>query len=316
MENTPRKKISIVTPTFNEEGNVAELIRRVQAILGDFPLYEFEHIFIDNASTDKTVETLKAIAQEDRRIKIIVNSRNFGQVRSTNHGLLQASGDAVVSLLADLQDPPEPIREFLAAWQQGYKIVIGVKQNSDEGRIMRLVRRFYYTLIKRIADIDQIRSFHGFGLYDREFMELFRNLDDPYPYFRGIVSEFGMRRLEVPYIQARRKSGKTSHNFYTLYDMAMLGFVSHSKVPLRLASFIGFGASVVCFILGLVYLIYKLLFWSRFQLGLAPLVIGVFFFASVQLFFIGIIGEYIGAIYTQVKKRPMVVERERVNFGA
>jgi len=257
---------------------------------------------------------LRDISGKDSHVKVIINTRNFGHIRSPFYVLLQSKGDAVVTYVADLQDPAALIKDFIKKWEEGYKIVIGVKNESDENALMFFIRKLYYNLIKKFAEVEQIKNFNGFGLYDKRFIEELRKLDDPYPYFRGLISEIGFPRHEIEYKQTKRKSGKSKNNFYTLYDMAMLGFVSHSKLPLRLASFIGFGASIISFFLGLAYLIYKLLFWYSFELGLAPLIIGLFFFSSIQLFFIGVIGEYIGAIYTQVRKRPLVVEKERVNF--
>jgi len=309
-----KKLISIVTPCFNEEENVEELYKQVKKICQDFPNYDFEHIFIDNASTDNTVKILKDIASKDHSIKIIVNARNFGHIRSPHYGLLQARGDAVVLIFADLQDPPDVMKDFIKKWEEGYKVVVGVKDKSKENFFMFFIRKLYYNLIEKFSEIEHIKNFDGFGLYDRCIIDVLKKFKDPYPYFRGIVSEIGFDRTQVSYIQERRKKGKTKNNFYTLYDMAMLGFVNQSKIPLRLASFIGFAMSMVSFIIGLIYLIFKLLNWQEYQLGLASLIIGIFFFSSVQLFFIGVLGEYIGSIYTQVKERPLVVEKERVNF--
>lgn len=309
-----QKLISVVSPTYNEELNVEELYRQVKDIFSGLPQYSYEHIFIDNASKDNTVTTLRKIASTDKNVKIIVNAKNFGHIRSPYYGIQQAHGDAVILMASDLQDPPAMIVEFLKKWEGGFSIVVGVKNKSEESPLMFAIRKIYYSLIKKFSDIEQIKNFTGFGLYDQKFIAILRTIHDPYPYFRGMVTELGWDRAEVPYVQPARKSGKTSNNFYSLYDLAMLGFVNHSKLPLRLASFIGFGMSVISFLVGVGYLIYKLLFWSRFQAGLAPLTIGMFFFSSVQLFFIGVIGEYIGAIHTQVRQRPLVIERERVNF--
>ena len=309
-----RKKITVVSACLNEQENIESVQRQIKNVFYELPQYDYEHIFIDNASTDDTVKILKNIAKEDSRVKIIVNTRNFGHIRSPFYAILQARGDAVVTFVSDLQDPPALIKDFIKKWEEGYKIVIGVKNKSDENALMFFIRKLYYNLIKKFAEVEQIKNFNGFGLYDQRFIEELRKLDDPYPYFRGLISEIGFPRYEIEYKQTKRKSGRSKNNFYTLYDMAMLGFVSHSKLPLRLASFIGFGASIISFFLGLAYLIYKLLFWYSFELGLAPLIIGLFFFASIQLFFIGVIGEYIGAIYTQVRKHPLVIERERINF--
>ncbi len=309
-----KKLISIVTPCYNEELNVEELYNQVKAVMAELPNYRYEHIFIDNASADSTVAILKKLAALDFNVKIIVNIKNFGHIRSPYYGLQQAHGDAVVLMASDLQDPPTTIKEFVSKWEEGFSIVVGVKNESEENFLMFAVRKFYYNLIKKLSDIEQIKNFTGFGLYDQTFIGVLRKLKDPYPYFRGLITEVGFNRAEVPFVQPARKKGKTSNNFYSLYDLAMLGFVNHSKIPLRLASFIGFGMSVISFVVGIFYLVNKLLFWDRFQAGLAPLTIGIFLFSSIQLFFIGILGEYIGAIYTQVRERPLVIERERVNF--
>lgn len=306
--------ITILTPCFNEAGNVAIIAGRVSAILGTVPGVEYHHVFIDNASTDGTQEELRKLAAEDSRVKVILNQRNFGHVRSPFHGLLQAAGDAVIVMAADLQDPPELIPEFIKKWQEGYPVIVGQKINSEESALFFALRRGYYKLVKRLADVELLENVTGFGLYDRKVIEAFRLLDDPYPYVRGLICELGFPVARVPYEQPKRKRGITKNNFYTLYDVAMLGITSHSKVPLRLATMLGFAASASSFLVGVVYLIYKLVFWDRFALGVAPVVIGLFFFGSVQLFFIGIIGEYIGAIHTKVTKRPLVVERERIGW--
>ncbi len=307
------KLISIVTPCYNEEENVVEVYNQTKKILVESG-YKYEHIFIDNDSSDKTVVILKEIAENDKCVKIIVNARNFGQLKSPYYAILQTKGDAVILLYADLQDPPILIKDFIKKWEDGYKIVVGVKKKSMENPIMFAIRKLYYSLIKLMAETEQIKNFNGFALYDRQFIETMRKIDDPDPYLRGLISEFGFSCAKIEYTQFKRKNGKSKNNFYTLYDVAMLGFVNHSKVPLRLAVFIGFGMSILSLIVGMVYLIYKLLYWDRFQAGLAPITIGIFFFSSVQLFFVGILGEYIGAIYTQVKRRPLVVEKERINF--
>lgn len=309
-----KKLISIVTPCYNEQENVGDLYNQVKKIFLELPQYDYEHIFIDNASTDSTVAILKNIAKSDKNFKIIVNTRNFGHIRSPYYAMMQTQGDAVILIVSDLQDPPSMIYDFIIKWEEGYKIVIGIKKKSKENKIMFFIRKLFYCMIARISETDQIKNFTGFGLYDRQFIDIIRNISDPYPYFRGLITELGFCKIEVPYTQPKREKGKTKNNFYSLYDMAMLGFVNHSKIPLRLASFIGFGVSVLSFIIALGYLIYKLLYWNKFQLGMAPLVFGIFFFSGVQLFFLGIIGEYIGAIFTQVKNRPLVIEKERINF--
>jgi len=308
------KRISVLTPCYNEEDNVQQVYERVKAVFADLSNYNYEHIFIDNASTDKTVEIIKSIAAVDKNVKLIVNARNFGPVRSTYHGLLQTKGDAVCTMAADLQDPPETIKNFVQRWEEGYKIVVGIKPESHENPLMFTVRKAYYRFISTISEVPLIRNFNGFGLYDKKVMDILRGMDDPYPYFRGLISEIGFEVARVPYIQHVRQRGKTKMNLYVLYDVAMLGITSHSKLPLRLATMAGFGLSIFSLLVSFVYLFYKLLFWDTFQVGIAPLVIGLFFFSSVQLFFTGLLGEYIAMIHTQVVKRPLVVEKERVNF--
>lgn len=308
------KLISVVTACYNEEENVEPLYEQIREQFARLPAYRYEHIFIDNASGDRTVERIKAIAARDRNVKLIVNARNFGHIRSPVHALMLARGDAVIAMASDLQDPPSLIPEFIRKWEQGHKVVAGVKPKSREPHFMRLVRRAYYVLIVSISEVHLIRDFTGFGLYDRAVVETIRRIDDPYPYFRGMIADIGFAHAEVPYVKDARKRGTSKNNFYTLYDMAMLGITSHSKVPIRVATMAGFALSALSLLTALGYLAYKLVYWDQFSVGLAPLIIGVFFFASVQLFFIGILGEYIGAIHTQVQRRPLVVEKERVNF--
>ncbi|MDR3047262.1 MAG: glycosyltransferase family 2 protein [Bacteroidales bacterium] len=309
------KKITVLTACFNEEENVEILYNEVKKQFDILPQYEYEHLFIDNASTDNTVKILKTIASEDKKVKIIVNARNFGHIRSPFYGMQHAFGDAVISMVADLQDPPELIPQLLQKWEEGFKIVCAVKDKSKENPLMFMLRKTYYTMLDKFSEgSHQIKNFTGFGLYDKKFIDILRTIEDPYPYFRGLISELGFDYTTVTYVQPRRLHGKTKNNFYTLYDIGMLGFVNHSKLPLRMASFIGFTVAVISIIVALVYFVFKLIYWYEFSAGTAPLVIGLFFFSSVQLFFIGIIGEYVGAIHTQVRKRPLVVERERVNF--
>lgn len=276
--------------------------------------YKYEHIFIDNSSADRTVEILKNIAKEDKNVKIIVNSRNFGHIKSPYYALLQASGDAVVLFVADLQDPVEMIGEFIQEWESGYKSVVGVKKTSEESSVMFNIRKLYYKTVNKLSEVELIDNFTGFGLYDREVVEILKKIDDPYPYFRGLIAEIGLGIKTIEYDQPVRKRGITKNNFYTLYDIGMLGIVSHSKVPLRIATMMGFALSVLSIIIALIYFIAKLIFWDSFDMGIAPIVIGLFFFSSVQLFFIGIIGEYIGFIYTKIQKKPLVIEKERINF--
>lgn len=310
-----RKLISIVTPCFNEAGNVEELHRRIAAQMKQFPEYDFEHIYIDNASTDGTVAEIRRLASANSSVKAIVNNRNFGIIRSSNHGLLQARGDAVINMASDMQEPPELIGDFIRQWEQGCKVVVGVKPQSHETAPMFALRRLYYATIGRIADVKLIPHYTGFGLYDREVIEALRRIDDPYPYFRGLIADMGFSHAQVPYVQPMRKRGITKSNFYALYDMAMLGITSHSKVPLRLATMAGFALSAISLLIALGYLMLKLTQWEQMSFGMAPILIGFFFFASVQLFFIGLLGEYILQIHTQVQKRPLVMERERINFA-
>jgi glycosyltransferase involved in cell wall biosynthesis len=311
----PRKRVTILTPCFNEEDNVRPLYEAVKRVFAGLPQYTYEHLFIDNASKDRTVPILKEIAAADPNVKVIVNARNFGQVRSPYHALLQTTGDAVIGIVADFQDPPEMIVQFLAKWEEGYKIVLGVKAESEETRVFFLLRSFYYWLVAKLSDVELTRQATGFGLYDRQVVEVLRRIDDPYPYFRGLIADIGFESFKIPYKQPARKRGLTKNNFYSLYDMAMLGITNHSKVPLRVATMAGFLMSAVSLVLAVGYLVAKLVFWNWFTVGVAPILIGLFFFSSVQLFFIGIIGEYVGAIHTQVQKRPLVIERERINFG-
>jgi polyisoprenyl-phosphate glycosyltransferase len=308
------KLLSVVTPCYNEEESIDLVYERVKRVLQKFGDYNYEHIFIDNCSTDGTIAILKHLAAKDKRVKIIINARNFGHIRSPYYALLQAKGDAVISLVADLQDPPELLEEFVKKWEEGYKIVIGVKNKSKENPVMNSIRKLHYHLMERLSAVDQIKNFTGFGLYDRKIIEILKLFKEPYPYFRGLIAEIGFDRAEIEFVQPKREKGKTKNNFYTLYDLAILGFVSHSKIPLRISVFLGFGLSVLSFVAAVGYLVYKLIFWDRFQVGVAPLVIGLFFFFSVILFFIGIIGEYIGVIYTKIMDRPLVIEKERINF--
>lgn len=307
-------RFSIVTPAYNEEENVEELYCQVKSALGSAGVTDYEHIFIDNASTDRTLEILKQMAAQDPNVKIIVNARNFGHIRSPFHVLLQATGDAVIMIVADLQDPPSLIPEFIKEWNNGTKVVMGVKSKSKESPLLFLIRRLYYRLVTRLSGTPLIPNFTGFGLYDREVIEELKKIEDPYPYFRGLIPELGFASTQIEFTQPVRKRGISKNNFYTLYDMAMLGITSHSKVPLRLATMVGFLFSCVGLLVALGYLIAKLLFWDVFSAGTAPILIGIFLFFSVQLFFIGILGEYIASIHTQVLKRPRVIEKERINF--
>jgi len=309
-----KKKISLVTPCYNEEENVNAIYSAVKNIMQLKSQYDYEHIFIDNNSSDKTVQILKKIALEDKNVKLIVNARNFGHIRSPYYGLLQSSGDAVILIVADLQDPPELIHQFIEKWEEGYKIVVGVKNQSKESFLMFAIRKTFYNLINKLSETKLIKNYTGFGLYDKKVIEILRTIDDPYPYFRGLICDIGFEIVKISYVQPQRYRGITKNNFYTLYDIAILGITNHSKVPLRLATMVGFVASLISLLVALIYFLYKLLYWDSFVIGSAPMIIGVFLFSAVQLMFIGIIGEYVGSIHTQVLKRPLVIEKERINF--
>jgi len=311
---TIKKLISIVTPCYNEEDNVDELIRRVREVMASLPAYAYEHIFIDNCSKDRTLAILKGFAAEDRRIKIIVNVRNFGHIRSPYHAILQSHGAACVLIASDLQDPPEIIAEFVKKWEQGFKTVLAVKPQSEESHFMFFIRKIYYRLITRISEVPLVQNATGAGLFDRVVIDILRKLQDPYPYFRGLLCELGFPIATVPFRQPRRQRGITKNNFYALYDIAMLGITNHSKLPLRLMAMGGFALSAICLLIAMGFLAAKFIFWDSFQLGTAPVLIGIFFLGAVQTFFIGVLGEYIGAIHTQVRNMPLVIEAERINF--
>lgn len=308
------KLVSIVTPCFNEEDIIREMVCRVRGIFSELKTYRYEHIFIDNSSTDRTVDILKEIAATDRNVKIIVNTRNFGVYRSPMHALFQAGGSAIIPIAADLQDPPELIPVFLKKWEEGFKIVAGVKTQSRESPLMAFARRSFYKLVDFLSESKQIRNFTGFGLYDRVVMDLVRDTGDHYPYLRGLVCEIGYPIAQVEYVRPGRARGISKNSLYDLYCQAMNGIVNQSKFPLRLATFVGFIMAIFSTLVALGYLFYKLLYWQSFRLGLAPLVIGMFFFSAVQLIFLGIIGEYLGAIHGRIFQKWLVIEKERVNF--
>lgn len=309
-----RKLVSIVTPTFNERDNIDELVTRISAEMKRHKGIDYEHIIIDNASTDGTQQRLRELAASDRRIRVIFNSRNFGHIRSPYHAIMQARGDAVVLLASDLQDPPEIIASFIEKWQLGYRAVMAVKKSSKESRVMFGLRRSYYSLLDKISEVPQVQNATGAGLYDRVVIESLRKMRDPYPYFRGLIVEVGFPIATVEFEQPRRTRGVTKNNFFTLYDIAVLGLTKHSKVPLRLAALTGFAISVMSLLVSIVFLILKLAFWDSFSAGVAPLVVGMFFLSGIQIMFLGIIGEYIGNISTQVRDMPLVIEAERLNF--
>lgn len=311
------KLISIVTPCYCEEENVDFLYNKIKGVFDkNCPGYEYEHIFIDNASTDNSVSLIKKLCEKDHRVKLIVNARNFGHIRSPFYGIMQARGDAVVLMASDLQDPPELLPDFIQQWESGFKLVLAVKKQEIASPVMRFFRRQYYNVLEILADVKITKDFTGFGLYDRTVVEQLRDMGDSYPYLRGLVSELGYDASLVEFVKPQRRSGISHNNFYTLYDMAMLGVTSHTKIPLRLATMFGFVLSALSILIALGYLTYKLLFWNEFVVGMGPLVVGLFFFSSVQLFFLGIVGEYVGAIHTQVLSRPLVIEKERVNFDS
>ena len=309
------KTVSILVPTYNEEENVIQLY---EAVLDEFQRnlrdYNYEIVFIDNCSKDKTRILIEALCQKDKNVKAIFNARNFGQSRSPYYGLMQTTGDCTILLCADFQDPIEMISKFVAEWEKGSKIVIGVKTKSRENKVMYKIRTLYYHLVKKFSDVDQIEHFTGFGLYDKDFIDVLRKLDDTTPFLRGIVAELGWKRKELEYTQQLRKHGKSKNNFFSLYDLAMLSITSYTKIGLRTAVFIGFLTGFFSIVIGIVYLILKLMYWDRFPAGSAPILIGMMFLGAVQLFFIGMIGEYILTINTRLMKRPLVVEERRINF--
>lgn len=313
--NYNMKKISVLVPTYNEEENVIPLS---EAIIREFelnlPQYDYEILFIDNCSQDSTQEKLTTLCKQNNKIKAIFNCKNFGQSNSPYYGMFQTKGDCTIGMCADFQDPVGLIPKFVQEWENGYKIVCGIKTTSRENRIFRLLRSSYYKLIKKLSDVEQIEHFTGFGLYDKSFIETLRNLNDPTPFLRGIVAELGPKRKEIPYEQQKRRAGKSSNNWYSLYDLAMLSFTSYTKIGLRIATIAGFVFSIMGFVVALVYLVMKLINWQNFSAGTAPILIGVFLFGSVQLFFTGLIGEYIISINTRVMNRPLVIEEKRLNF--
>lgn len=309
------KKISIMIPCYNEEENVVPISEAVVKELTDsLPEYDYEILFIDNDSKDNTRPRLREICKRNPKIKAIFNVKNFGQFNSPYYGMLQTTGDCTICMCCDFQDPVDMIPKLVHEWENGYKIVCAIKTTSKENKIMRFLRTCYYKLIRKMSDVEQIEHFTGFGLYDKSFIEVLRNLKDPSPFLRGIVAELGYRRKDIPYEQAKRRAGKTHNNFYTLYDAAMLSFTSYTKIGLRLATFCGIGVGIISFLVGLVYLILKLIMWDNFPMGMAPVLIGMCFLGSVQLFFIGLLGEYVLNINTRVMNRPLVIEEERLNF--
>lgn len=309
------KKISILIPTYNEEENVELLVQTIEnEFKKNLSKYDYEILFIDNDSNDSTQRILEKICKKNKKVKAIFNAKNFGQFNSPFYGMLQTTGDATISICADFQDPIEMIPKFIKEWEKGYKIVIGIKNKSKESKIMYFLRSCYYKLIKKFSTIEQIEHFTGFGLYDKKFIEVLRNLDDTEPYLRGIVAELGYKRKEIPYTQQKRQRGKTKNNWYTLYDAAMLGITSYTKAIMRIATILGFTFAILSFAVALTYFILKLLFWDKFPMGTVPILIGVFLIGSIQLFFIGLLGEYMINMNRRLMKRPLVVEEKRINF--
>ncbi|EPE4190354.1 glycosyltransferase family 2 protein [Yersinia enterocolitica] len=308
-----RKLISIVTPCYNEEANIDELYQRIVDVMARLD-YDYEHIFIDNCSTDNSLVKLRALAAQDKRVKLILNARNFGHIRSPYYALLQARGDAAILIASDLQDPPEMIEEFVKKWEEGFKTVMAVKPESEESRLMFIARRIYYRFVTRISEVPLVQNATGAGLFDRAVLDILKKIDDPYPYFRGLLCEIGFPIATVPFKQPRRMRGITKNNFYTLYDIAMLGITNHSKVPLRLMVIGGALLAGLSLLAAFGFLIAKLVFWNSFQMGIAPLLISLFFFSSVQILFLGMLGEYLGSVHTKIRNMPLVIESERVNF--
>ncbi len=310
-----KKKISVMIPCYNEEENARPIYEAVKnELVTNLPQYDYEILFIDNKSTDNSRSIIREICKEDNNVRAIFNCRNFGQFNSPYYGIINTSGDCCVTICADFQDPVELIPKFVAEWEKGYKVVIGVKTQSKESKIMYALRSLYYKAIKKMSNVEQIEHFTGFGLYDKSFVKVLSELDDPQPFIRGIVAELGPERKEIEYTQPQRRAGKTHNNFYSLYDAAMLSFTSYTKIGLRLAVFAGGVFSLIGFIIAMVYLILKLIHWDNFPAGNAPILIGVFLMGSIQLFFTGLLGEYIMNINNRVMKRPLVVEEERLNF--
>jgi dolichol-phosphate mannosyltransferase len=309
-----KKLLSIVTPTYNEVDNIESLLDSIREAIVPLDQYEFEIIVIDNCSSDGTQEKIREIAGKDARIKVIFNVRNFGHIRSPYYGILQSNGVATIYLASDFQDPPDLIPKFIEEWEKGWKLVMAVKPVSKSSPLMHFLRKYYYKFLDNISDIEILKDATGFGMYDKKIIEHLKEINDPYPFLRGIICELGYPIKSIPFIQPRRLGGITKNNFYTLLDIAMLGLVSHSKVPIRIASLLGFLLGCVSILIALYFLVMKLILWDSFPLGSAPAIIGLFFMFGIQLFFVGILGEYIGSIHTHVRNRPIVVERERINF--
>lgn len=311
------KIISVLIPCYNEEENIVLMSKGlVRLFVEKLASYDYEIVFIDNNSTDNTRNLLRDICKDNKKIKAILNAKNFGQFNSPYYGMMQTMGDCTILMCCDFQDPLECLPQMVAEWENGNKIIVMQKTRSEENKIMYFLRSCYYKMIRKFSDIEQIEHFTGFGLYDKSFIEVMRNLEDPMPFLRGIVAELGYKIKVIPYIQQKRRAGKTHNNFSTLYDAAMLSFTSYTKVGLRAATFVGFGAAFLCVLIGMIYLVLKIMFWDRFIAGTAPIVLGIFFLGAVQLVFLGLLGEYILSINGRVMKRPLVIEEERINFNS
>lgn len=309
-----KKLITIVAPTFNEVDNIEELLRRIKNQTSKIKNYQFEILIIDNYSSDGTRDKLRSLAKEDQSLKLIFNARNFGHIRSPYYGILQSQGSATIYLASDLQDPPELIPDFIREWENGYKLVMAVKPTAKASKIFHLMRKSYYRALNTISDVRLLQDSTGFGLYDKVVLDQVRAIGDPYPYLRGLISELGYEIKSIPFEQPGRIRGVSKNNLYTLYDIGMLGIINHSKVPLRFATIMGFIFGILSIILALVYLVLKIFQWNSFGMGIAPILIGVFFILGVQFLFLGLLGEYILSIHTKLQNRPVVVEEERINF--
>ena len=307
-------KISIVTPTYNEVENIENLYLDIKKIMNDLNI-KYEHIIIDNSSSDGTIELIKKIAREDYNVKIIINSKNYGHIRSPFHGILQSDGDATILMASDYQDPPHLIPELINKWRNGSKIVLTEKINSEENKLIYSIRRAYYKFVNYISENKLTENTTGSGIFDRSVIKQLKKINDPYPYFRGLINEISEEITTIKFTQPSRKYGHTKNNFFTLYDIALLGIVKHSRKPLRIMTFIGLTFSLISFLIGAFYLFYKIIFWDTFSVGIAPLIIGMFFFGSFQILLLGLVGEYVGIILIHQRKMPHVVEKERINFN-
>ena len=308
-----KKLISIVTPTFNEESNIEKLSNDISIEMRNSN-YDYEHIIIDNNSTDSTIDILRKIAMKDKKIKVILNSRNFGHLKSPVHGLIQSSGDAVILMSSDFQDPPEMIHKYISEWEKGFEVVLGQKDTSEENFIKHFLKKIFYKFIQLISEVPLMVNTTGAGIFDKKIIQHIKKINDPYPYFRGLLSEITSNIKLIKFHQPKRAGGKTKNNFFSLYDVGILGIIKHSKIPLRIMTFIGFCTSLMSIFVALFYFIKKLFYWQSFDLGTAPLIIGLFLIASVQIFLLGFIGEYVMNILLQTRKLPLVIEKERINF--